>query len=72
MVNPNIIKVYDAIVVDILPNAQFKLELSNKNIIIANISGKIRIHNIRILLGDKVKVNSKKLIVYRLSTKDNK
>ncbi|MCQ9618678.1 MAG: translation initiation factor IF-1 [Candidatus Phytoplasma pruni] len=65
MVNSNIIEFYDAIVVGILPDARFQLELSNKNIITAYISGKIRINNIRILLGDKVKVDSKKRIVYR-------
>ncbi|MGE9276841.1 MAG: translation initiation factor IF-1 [Candidatus Phytoplasma pruni] len=65
MVNPNIIEFDDAIVVGILPNAKFKLELSNKKSIIAHISGKIHSNNIRILLGDKVKVDSKGRIVYR-------
>ncbi|MDV3166898.1 MAG: translation initiation factor IF-1 [Vigna little leaf phytoplasma] len=61
----------DAIVVGVLRNAMFKLELPNKKIIIARISGKIRNNNIRILLGDKVQVDSTKRIVYRYIDKKN-
>ena len=39
-----------------LPNAQFKVELQNGNIILAHISGKLRMNFIRILPGDKVTV----------------
>ena len=39
-----------------LPNAMFKVELENGHEIIAHISGKMRKHYIRILTGDKVKV----------------
>lgn len=43
-------------VVEALPNATFKVELDNGHIIQAHISGKLRMNNIRILPGDKVKV----------------
>ena len=39
-----------------LPNAQFKVELPNGHIILAHISGKLRMNFIRILPGDKVTV----------------
>jgi len=39
-----------------LPNAQFRIELENGHIVLAHVSGKIRMHFIRILPGDKVKV----------------
>ncbi len=39
-----------------LPNAMFRVELDNGHIVLAHISGKIRMHFIRILPGDKVKV----------------
>ncbi|HHU83944.1 MAG TPA: translation initiation factor IF-1 [Clostridiales bacterium] len=43
-------------IVETLPNANFKVELENGCIIDATISGKLRMNYIRILLGDKVKV----------------
>ena len=39
-----------------LPNTTFKVRLENDHVIIAHISGKMRKHYIRILTGDKVKV----------------
>ena len=44
------------IVKEALPNAQFKVELPNGHVILAVISGKLRMNFIRILPGDKVKV----------------
>jgi translation initiation factor IF-1 len=41
-------------VVEALPNAMFRVELANKHQVLAHISGKMRIHYIRILPGDKV------------------
>ena len=41
-------------VVDALPNAIFKVKLENGHEILAHISGKLRMHYIRILPGDKV------------------
>ena len=43
-------------VTETLPNAMFKVELENGHIILAHVSGKIRMHFIRILPGDKVTV----------------
>ena len=41
-------------VVEKLPNAMFRVELENGHIVLAHISGKLRLNYIRILLGDKV------------------
>jgi translation initiation factor IF-1 len=41
-------------VVEALPNAMFRVELPNGHEVLAHISGKIRMHYIRILPGDKV------------------
>ncbi len=41
-------------VVECLPRGEFKVELENKHTVIAHVSGKIRINNIRILPGDTV------------------
>lgn len=46
----------DGEVVDTLPNTTFKVRLENGHVVIAHISGKMRKHYIRILTGDKVKV----------------
>ncbi|AEO08111.1 translation initiation factor IF-1 [Buchnera aphidicola (Macrosiphoniella sanborni)] len=43
-------------VIDTLPNTMFRVELENKHIITAHISGKMRKNYIRILTGDKVTV----------------
>jgi translation initiation factor IF-1 len=43
-------------VVEPLPNAMFKVELENGHMVLAHISGKMRMHFIRILPGDKVKL----------------
>ena len=45
-----------ATVVETLPNAMFKVQLDNGVVILAHVSGKIRMNYIRILPGDKVKV----------------
>ncbi|MFP4366506.1 MAG: translation initiation factor IF-1 [Bacteroidales bacterium] len=46
----------DGTIIESLSNAMFKVELENGHIIIAHISGKMRMHYIKILPGDKVKV----------------
>ena len=46
----------DGTVIESLSNAMFRVELENGVQIIANISGKMRVHYIKILPGDKVKV----------------
>ena len=43
-------------VLEPLPNAMFKVELENGHVVLAHISGKMRMHYIRILPGDKVTV----------------
>ena len=43
-------------VVEVLPNTTFKVTLQNDHIILAHISGKLRMNNIRILPGDKVTI----------------
>ena len=43
-------------VVEALPNAMFRVELENKHVELAHVSGKMRMHFIRILPGDKVTV----------------
>ena len=47
---------FEGEVIDTLPNTLFKVRLENGHEIIAHISGKMRKHYIRILTGDKVKV----------------
>jgi translation initiation factor IF-1 len=44
------------IIVKTLPNAMFKVELENGQVILAYVSGKMRMHFIKILPGDKVTV----------------
>jgi len=46
----------DGIVKETLGNATFRVELDNGHVILAHISGKMRMHYIRILPGDKVRV----------------
>jgi translation initiation factor IF-1 len=46
----------DGTVVESLGNAMFKVELENGHIIMAHISGKMRMHYIKILPGDRVKL----------------
>ena len=46
----------DGIVTDSLPNATFKVKLDTGHELLCHISGKIRMHYIRIIPGDKVKV----------------
>lgn len=43
-------------IVEKLPNAMFKVELENGHVVLAHISGKLRMNFIRILPGDKVKI----------------
>lgn len=46
----------EGVVVEALPDAKFKVKLSNGHIIDAHISGKLRMHYIRIIPGDSVKL----------------
>lgn len=62
----------EATVIEPLPNAMFKVELENGHTVLAHISGKMRKHFIRILPGDRVRVElspydlTRGRIVYRL------
>ena len=62
----------EGVVVEPLPNAMFWVELPNGHKVLAHISGKIRLHYIRILPGDKVLLElspydlSRGRIIYRL------
>jgi translation initiation factor IF-1 len=61
----------EGVIIDTLPNTMFRVELSNGHVVTAHISGKMRKNYIRILTGDKVKVEltpydlSKGRITYR-------
>lgn len=46
----------EGVIIETLPNAMFKVELHNGHVIIAHISGKMRMNYIKILPGDRVKV----------------
>jgi translation initiation factor IF-1 len=48
--------VFEGKIVDTLPNAMFKVELENGHEVLAYLSGKMRKYYIRVLLGDRVKV----------------
>ena len=58
-------------VIETLPDARFKVQVENGNILLCHISGKIRKNNIRILLGDRVDLEvsiydlTKGIIIYR-------
>jgi translation initiation factor IF-1 len=58
-------------VLETLPNAMFKVELDNAHVVLAHISGKMRMHFIKILPGDRVTLElspydlSRGRIVYR-------
>ncbi len=70
MSKQNSIKV-DGTIVEALPNATFTVELENGHKILAHISGKMRMHYIKILPGDRVSLElspydlSKGRIIYR-------
>ncbi|MCH2224832.1 MAG: translation initiation factor IF-1 [Crocinitomicaceae bacterium] len=46
----------DGVIIEALSNARFKVELENGHVILAHISGKMRMYYIKILPGDRVKV----------------
>ncbi len=55
---------FEGVVTEALPNATFRVKLPNDHLVIAKISGKLRMNYIRILPGDKVTVE---VSVYDLS-----
>ena len=46
----------DGEIQETLPNATFRVRLENEHIILAHVSGKMRMHYIKLLPGDKVKI----------------
>ncbi len=70
MVKEQIITV-EGTVVEALPNTTFRVELENKHIVLAHVSGKMRMHFIKILPGDRVTIElspydlTKGRIIYR-------
>ena len=55
MTKEDVIQMQGAIV-ETLPNATFRVRLENGHVVLAHVSGKMRMHYIRILPGDKVTV----------------
>jgi len=61
----------EGMIVESMPNAMFRVEIPGGKVILGHISGKMRIHHIRILPGDKVKLElspydlTKGRIIYR-------
>ena len=47
---------FEGTVTELLPNATFRVKLENGHVVLSHISGKMRMHYIRILPGDKVTV----------------
>ena len=62
----------------VLPGTMFRVELENKHLVLAHISGKMRKRFIRLVAGDKVKIEmspydtEKARIVYRVDTRHNR
>lgn len=62
----------EGMIIETLPNTVFEVELENGHIVMAHISGKMRMNNIRLMTGDRVKMEmspydlSKARIVYRV------
>lgn len=48
--------VQEGVVIESLPDAVFRVQLENESVVVAYISGKMRRHHIRILVGDRVRV----------------
>jgi len=70
-------KIYmEGTVIEALPNTQFRVELENGHEVLAYLSGKMRRYYIRVLLGDRVRVElspydlSRGRIVYRYKVSD--
>jgi len=65
-------------IVETLPNAMFRVELENGHIVLAHVSGKMRMNFIRILPGDKVKLElspydlSRGRITFRVKQNESK
>jgi translation initiation factor IF-1 len=64
----------EGVIVEALPNAMFRVQLENDHLVLAHVSGKMRMNFIRILPGDKVKLElspydlSRGRITFRVKT----
>ena len=69
---------HEGLITESLPNGMFRVRLDNENLILGYISGKIRRGSIRIMPGDRVKIevsrydSTRGRIIYRLPKKDSK
>nr|YP_010488435.1 translational initiation factor 1 [Anaxagorea javanica]QNS22703.1 translational initiation factor 1 [Anaxagorea javanica] len=69
--------IHEGLITESLSNGMFRVRLDNENLILGYISGKIRRSFIRILPGDRVKIevsrydSTRGRIIYRLSNKDS-
>jgi translation initiation factor IF-1 len=50
------VEIVEGIVEEALPNTMFRVKLPNGNIVLAYLAGKMRLHRIKVLVGDKVSV----------------
>jgi translation initiation factor IF-1 len=72
MINNNKMTEANGVILEALPNTQFKVELEDGREILAHLAGKMRLHRIRVMPGDKVTVelteydDGKGRITYRL------
>nr|YP_009634499.1 translation initiation factor 1 [Ligustrum vulgare]QBS49522.1 translation initiation factor 1 [Ligustrum vulgare] len=70
--------IYEGLITESLPNGMFRVRLDNEDLVLGYISGKIRRSFIRILPGDRVKIevsrydSTRGRIIYRLRKKDCK
>jgi len=70
--------IHEGLITESHPNGMFRVRLDNENLILGYISGKIRRGSIRIMPGDRVKIevsrydSTRGRIIYRLPKKDSK
>ena len=69
--------IHEGVIIESLPNGMFRVRLDNEDLILGYVSGRIRRSFIRILPGDRVKIEvssygstSKECIIYRLRKED--
>ena len=56
MSQPNHPKIMEGVVEEALPNALFKVKFAHGELVLAYLAGKMRLHRIKVLVGDKVTV----------------
>nr|AHA12873.1 translational initiation factor 1 [Maranta leuconeura] len=69
--------IHEGLITEALPNGMFRVRLDNEDVILGYVSGKIRCSFTRILLGDRVKIETSRYdstrgrIIYRFPDKDS-